>query len=211
MRRILIVYDSGYGATGTVAGLVAEALTRRGWEVDVRVAGSVNVLGHDAVIAGSPIRLGRCTSKTRRFLKDNRRALTRMPVAFFFTCMSITRAAPGRAFPLYIDPAFSVSSGSSRGMSLMERTHTASYYLEHFLELIRGITPVGIAFFKGNLNLAGLSPVHRLLMRFAIFSLPEIQEGQFLNPDVVRDWAEDLSTHLEGRWRDSTGKAGGDA
>jgi menaquinone-dependent protoporphyrinogen IX oxidase len=202
----LVVYDSGYGATGIVAGLVAETLTRRGSEVDVRAVGPGNVLDYDAVIVGSPIRFGRCTSRARRFLRRHRGALAQLPVAFFFTCMSVTRAACEAAFPLRVDPAFSASSAASRRTSFMERTHTASYYLEHFLELIPGITPVGIAFFKGNLDLARLSPVHRLVMRFAILSLPEIQEGEFLNPDLVRDWAEDLCARLEDRHPDRDGQ-----
>lgn len=198
MRRILIAYDSGYGTTGVAAGMVAEALNQRGSEVDVRPIGTAAVLGYDAMVVGSPIRLGRCTSRTRRFLKRNRNTLAQVPVAFFFTCMSATGVASERAFPLFIDPAFSASSRSSRQMKFMERTHTASYYLGHFLELIPGIQPLGIAFFKGNLNLAGLRPLHRLLMRFAISSLPEIQEGEFLDSDLVSDWAEDLAPRLEG-------------
>ena len=95
------------------------------------------------------------------------------------------------------DLAFLVSSGSSHQMKFMEKTHTASYYLGHFLKLLAGNEPLEIAFFRGNLNLARLSLVHRLIMRFAIFSLPEIQEGEFVNSDVVRDWAEGLSNALE--------------
>jgi menaquinone-dependent protoporphyrinogen oxidase len=198
VRRILIAYDSGYGTTGVAARMVAEALNKRGSEVDVRPIGTAAVLGYDAVVVGSPIRLGRCSSRTRRFLKRNRNTLAQVPVAFFFTCMSVTRVAPERRFPFFIDPAFSASSRSSRQMKFMERTHTASYYLGHFLDLIPGIEPLGIAFFKGNLQMARLSSLHRLLMRFAIFSLPEIQEGEFLDSDLVSDWAEDLAARLEG-------------
>jgi menaquinone-dependent protoporphyrinogen IX oxidase len=196
LRRILIAYDSGYGATGRVAWLVAEALSGRGSEVDVRPIGTAELLGYDAAILGSPIRLGRCTRKTRRFLARQRAALARTPFALFFTCMSVTRTATGRPFPLRIDPAFSASPEPSRPGGFMERTHTASYYLRHCLQPIPGITPIGIAFFKGNLDLARLSPIHRLVMRFAVFALPEIQEGEFVNPDPVRAWAEDVSRRL---------------
>lgn len=207
MRRILIAYDSAYGATRTAAGLVAEVLSGRGCDVDVRVVGAGDILGYDAAIIGGPIRLGRCSPRTRRFLRRERSALAQMPVACFFTCMSVTRAASAPAFPVSIDPAFSALSGSSPRKGFMERTHTADYYLEHFLKLMPGIAPLGIGFFKGNLDLARLSPVHRLLMRFAIFSLPEIQEGQYLDSELVRAWAEAVSTRLEECWRDRAGEA----
>jgi menaquinone-dependent protoporphyrinogen IX oxidase len=123
--------------------------------------------------------------------------------------MSVTGAASESAFPVTIDPAFSAPSGASRGMGFMERTHTADYYLGHFLELIPGLAPLAIGFFKGNLDLARLSPVHRIIMRFAIFSLPEIQEGEYLDCGVVRDWAETLFARLEGRWRHRARGGGG--
>jgi menaquinone-dependent protoporphyrinogen oxidase len=207
VRRILIAYDSAYGATRTGARLVAEVLRGRGCDVDVRVVGAGDILGYDAAIIGSPIRLGRCSPRTRRFLRRERSALAKMPVACFFTCMSVTRAASAPTFPVCIDPAFSALSGSSPRKGFMERTHTADYYLEHFLKLIPGIAPLGIGFFKGNLDLARLSPVHRLIMRFAIFSLPEIQEGQYLDSELVRAWAETLPTRLEECWRDRAGEA----
>lgn len=199
MRRILITYDSGYGATRQVAGLVADALTGLGSEVDVRRVGSGELRGCDAAIVGSPIRLGRCTRRTKRFLQGNRAALAGMPVAFFFTCMSVTRTADGLAFPLWVDPGFSATSRAQRAMGFMERTHTASYYLRHLLGSIPGITPVGVAFFRGNLDLAGLRPIHRLVMRLAMLALPEIREGRFVSSDRVREWAESLSSRLEER------------
>jgi hypothetical protein len=35
-------------------------------------------------------------------------------------------------------------------------------------------------------------------MRFAMYALPEIQEREFIDAAVVRDWAENLSRRLGG-------------
>ena len=79
----------------------------------------------------------------------------------------------------------------------MENNHTVSYYLKHFLKLIPEITPLGIAFFKGRLQTAKLTPLHKLIMRFAMFALPEIQNGDFINPVVVRNWTDGLFSRME--------------
>lgn len=61
-------------------------------------------------------------------------------------------------------------------MRFMEKNHTSSYYLDHFLKLIDGLTPVSVAFFEGNLSLNKLGFAHWLIMKFAMFLLPEIKE-----------------------------------
>jgi hypothetical protein len=79
----------------------------------------------------------------------------------------------------------------------MENNHTALYYLKHFLKLVPGISPLGISFFKGRLNMAKLSTFHRLVMRFAMFALPEIQNGDYLNQVLIRDWVERLYAQMK--------------
>jgi len=75
---------------------------------------------------------------------------------------------------------------------LMENNHTASYYLKRFLKFIPNVTPSGVAFFNGSLNVKKLTPVHRLIMCFAMFSLPEITNGDFLRPLTVKSWTQRL-------------------
>ena len=55
----------------------------------------------------------------------------------------------------------------------------------------RGARPLGIAFFKVGLDSSKLSQVHRLIMRLAMFSLPEIQIGDYLNPVIIGHWGGD--------------------
>ena len=197
MGKILVTYDSGYGSTAIVGEIIAETLAETGLKVDLRPVGREDLSGYDALLLGSPIRLGRCTLKIKQFLKNNLPELTSIKVAFFFTCMSVTHNECDLKLPLYVDPSFDYPGKPQARLSIMENNHTVSYYLKHFLKLIPEITPLGIAFFKGRLQTAKLTPLHKLIMRFAMFALPEIQNGDFINPVVVRNWTDGLFSRME--------------
>ncbi len=202
MGRILLTFDSGYGATAAVAEIVAETLREKEMEIDYHPVGPNDSLPgdfskYDGVVVGSPIRLGRCTPKIRKFLAGRRTELASTQVAFFFTCMSVTGNESTQRFPLYIDPSFNDPDRPHARIRMMEKNHAVSYYLKHFLKLIPGITPLAISFFKGNLNTEKLSYFHQLIMRFAMFALPEIRKGDFVNSAVVRSWAESLVSRMD--------------
>ncbi|MBW1892303.1 MAG: hypothetical protein JRI91_01215 [Deltaproteobacteria bacterium] len=197
MGKILVTYDSGYGATAVAAETIAETLTEKGLRVDLRPVGLEDLSGYDVLFLGSPIRLGQCTPRIKRFLKKNLTALTCMRVAFFFTCMSVTNDELAQELPLYIDPSFSGPNKPHARIKLMENNHTVSYYLKHFLKFVPGVTPIGIAFFNGRLSTEKLIPVHRLIMWFAMFSLPEIENGDFLNPVAIGSWTKSLFCRMK--------------
>jgi menaquinone-dependent protoporphyrinogen IX oxidase len=95
----------------------------------------------------SPIRFGKCTAKIKFFLTENIEMLRYKNTAFFFTCMSVTSDLNENEVPLYIDHQFNCSDKPKARFKIMESNHTAPYYLKHFLKLIPGIYPTGIAFF----------------------------------------------------------------
>ena len=192
MGKILVTYHSGYGATAAAAKIIAETLTEKGFKVDLCIISLEDLAKYDAVIIGSPIRFGRCTLKTKRFIKRNLGLLKGVKVAFFFTCMSITANEPEQNLPVYIDSSFNDPDKPNARMRAMEDTHTVSYYLKHFLKIIPEIRPLNVAFFKGCLNTEIINPFHRLIMMFAMFTLPEIKTGDFLNPVGIRAWTESL-------------------
>jgi menaquinone-dependent protoporphyrinogen IX oxidase len=196
MEKILVAYDSGYGATEAAAEIIAETLKERGLIVDLLPIGPEDISGYDALFLGSPIRLGQCTPRIKRFLKKNLTKLTCMRVTFFFTCMSVTNDELEQELPLYVDSSFSDPGKPRARIRLMKNNHTASYYLTHFLKFVPGVTPLGIAFFKGRLNTKKLTPIHRLIMRFAMFSLPEIENGDFLRPGVIESWTNSLFSRV---------------
>lgn len=73
--KILVTYDSGYGATAFAAETIAANLTEKAMRVDLRPVGQEDLSGYDALFLGSPIRLGQCTLKIKKFLKKNLIAL----------------------------------------------------------------------------------------------------------------------------------------
>jgi menaquinone-dependent protoporphyrinogen oxidase len=197
MKRVLVVYDSGYGATAEAAGILGRELREAGAETNVRQVSDVDEGAEcDAVIAGSPIRVGRCTPGMKRWLKRTREGLTRRPVAFFFTCMSVIRTGPSPDFPVRIDPAFDLPRGPEKRMSLMEKGHTSEYYLDRFLGHVPQIRPLSIAFFKGNLHLGKLAWRHRMIMRLAMYLMPEIRPGDYLNEEEVKAWARSVASDI---------------
>jgi len=197
LGKILIIYDSGYGATADAAKIIAKKLTSDGLDIDLCIVGMKDPVGYDAVIVGSPIRLSQCTPKIKDFLKKNHSALLRMQVAFFFTCMTVTNSESEIEFPLYIDSGFNDKNKTRARIRFMENNHTASYYLKHFLKIIPEISPLSISFFKGRLNMSNLSMFHYLVMRFAKFALPEIQNGDYLNKAAIQEWSGCLATRLK--------------
>jgi menaquinone-dependent protoporphyrinogen IX oxidase len=197
LENILIIYDSGYGATADVAKSIAGNLANEGLNADLTLVSLKSPEGYDAAVIGSPIRLSQCTPKIKTFIKRNHTALVSMKVAFFFTCMSVTSEESEIDLPLHIDPRFNDPNKPRARIKIMENNHAASYYLKHFLKIIPGISPLGISFFKGRLNMSQLSTFHRLIMRFAMFALPEIQNGDHLNKDAIRDWSENLAARLK--------------
>ncbi len=195
-ENILVTYDSGYGATWVTADIIAKTLAEKGLSVDLHPIGLFDLSAYDTMFIGSPIRLGRCTPKISRFLKANHSVLAEKKVAIFFTCMCVNKDNFMQNFPVYVDSSFSHHEKAPARIKLMEKNHTVSYYLKHFLLLLTDVTPLGIAFFNGRLNFQKLSPIHRFIMAFAMFSLPEIKEGDFLSPVAIRYWSNSIADEL---------------
>jgi menaquinone-dependent protoporphyrinogen oxidase len=84
-EKILVAFASTHGATGEVAGVVAETLRERGLPVDLLPARQVkNLDGYSAVVLGAPLYIFRLHGDARRFLARHRQALAAgLPLAVF--------------------------------------------------------------------------------------------------------------------------------
>ncbi len=83
-KSILVTYATRAGSTGEIAATVGQGLARRGYAVDVvPVTKKPDVNKYQAVVIGSPIRMGSWLSEMVNFVKDNQTMLTRVPVAAF--------------------------------------------------------------------------------------------------------------------------------
>jgi menaquinone-dependent protoporphyrinogen oxidase len=82
--RVLVAYATRYGSTQEVARAVADALTERGFEVDLLELKTVKDLsGYGAVVMGAPLQMFRWHKDAHAFLKRHRKALTTLPAAVF--------------------------------------------------------------------------------------------------------------------------------
>lgn len=136
MKKILVTYSTRAGSTAEIAATIGQTLSQRGYSVDVLpVKKQPNPSDYDAVILGSPIRMGSWLPEVIAFIKENRTLLGQMPAAVFTVHM--------------------LNSGDDE----QSRTNRQAY-----LNALREwITPAEEVFFLGKMELAKLSFLDRFI------------------------------------------------
>ncbi len=197
--RILVAYASNSGSTAEVAKVVGTELARDGAQVDVRPISELSgadLSPYDAVVVGAPMILG-WHRDAERFVKANRAALSRVPVAFFVTLLSLVKTDAGTpaSVPLYVDPKLAKSPRAPGRLSLKERFATLGNYLAPILKSTGSIKPVSIAFFGGKLDMGRLKFLQMLFIMLIVGATP----GDYRNWDAIRGWARELGAALAER------------
>ncbi len=83
-QTVLIAFATRAGSTPEIAHAVGETLAARGFNVDVQPVRQVRSLqAYDAVILGSPIRVGNWLPEATAFVRTFQADLNRLPVALF--------------------------------------------------------------------------------------------------------------------------------
>lgn len=92
-ERVLVAYASRYGSTAEIAHRVATVLASCGASVDVCQVETVDdVADYDRIVVGGPIRYERWMPGAADFVRKHRSRLATTPVAFFFTCMALSKS-----------------------------------------------------------------------------------------------------------------------
>jgi menaquinone-dependent protoporphyrinogen oxidase len=197
MERVLVAYVTNAGSTAEVAELIGRELGQSGPDgpaVDVLPIKRVRSLElYDAVVVGGPMTIG-WHREAQRFLKDNERALQRVPVALFLTALSLTvtpESAVG-SVPVFVDPSLAKPPRRSGRLSLHEGFTTVRHYLEPVLKKAPSVVPVSIAFFGGKLDYARLSLPKRLFVQVVIRG----KAGDFRDWEAIRAWTSELRPRL---------------
>jgi len=82
--KVLVGYATVYGSTKEVAEKVGEVLKSKGLEADVKSVNDVSdVSEYDAAVIGAPMMKFSFLPPARKFVKANKEALAKIPVAYF--------------------------------------------------------------------------------------------------------------------------------
>jgi menaquinone-dependent protoporphyrinogen oxidase len=191
-KRVLVTYATNSGSTAEVAQAVGERLGQNGTPVDVRPIKEVtDVGGYDGVVVGGPMILG-WHREAVKFIQRHQEALSRVPVAYFMTALSLTADTESGAgpdgVPLYLDARLAKPPQNPDKLGFKERYSTVESYLGPALKKAPRVKPVSVAFFKGKLEYTSLNIFQSLFVMLVIGATP----GDFRDWEAIRAWAETL-------------------
>ena len=193
-KKILVAYTTNSGTTADVAQAIGEELGKDGTPVDVRRIEEVTSLdSYTAVVVGGPMIMG-WHGTAMKFVKKHQPALSRVPVAYFLTAMSLTRTGETSVdgVPIYVDAMLAKEPKNAARLDFKERYATTTNYLRPVLKAAPSVKPVSVGFFGGKLELYRLNLWQKLFVLLII----QAQPGDFRHWPVIREWAAGLRPTL---------------
>ncbi len=189
-KKILVAYTTNAGSTAKVAQAVCEELGKKGAQVEIQRLEDVSELGpYAAVVVGGPMIMG-WHSATVKFVKMHQDALSRVPVAYFMTAMSLTGLGETTldGVPVCIDPKLPKPPKNAKRLSFRENYATVANYLRPVLKSAPRVKPASVGFFGGKLEMGRLKLWQQLFVMFII----QAQPGGSHNMSFIRNWAAGL-------------------
>ncbi len=187
MSKVLIAYATNSGSTKDVAHTIGEEMAKSGDQVDVRaIADVASTEEYAAVVIGAPMIFGWHRS-AQAFVKKNEQALSRVPVAYFFTAMSLTDTHTDVIddIPICVDPGLAKPPKNEKRLSFKESYATVANYLRPVLKAAPQVKPVSVAFFGGKLELFRL----KLWQMLFVMLIIQAQPGDHRNWSFIEEWA----------------------
>ncbi|TET22690.1 MAG: hypothetical protein E3J71_05375 [Candidatus Stahlbacteria bacterium] len=95
--KVLIAYTTRRGSTREVAEKIGEILKSKGMEVNVsNVAEVSDISSYNAAVIGAPVMRFRFLPPAKKFVKSNKEALSKIPVAYFSLGITMKEDTPKR-------------------------------------------------------------------------------------------------------------------
>ena len=160
---MLVAYDSKLGSTAEVAKFIGSVLTEQGSEIDVKPLSEIDELDtYDSVIIGSAIRYDRWLPDATTFVKENATALSKVPVSFFFTCLTLAKPTPAAMLK-------------------------AEGYADKLRSLAPEVKPVTVGGFAGVLQFARTPWPARFALKLLSIATG-VKEGDYRDWEAIRSW-----------------------
>ena len=139
-----------------------KCLTRRKFIIDgIKISGS---------IIGSAIQYDRWMPEATEFVTANQSILSKIPVAYFFTCLVLSKQTE-------------------------KADHKAMAYSGKLFSLVPQIKPLSVGRFAGVLDYSKMSFFFRIIAK-GIFAIIEVPEGDYRDWDAIGSWAKGIHFQL---------------
>jgi menaquinone-dependent protoporphyrinogen oxidase len=172
-KKILVAYDTKYGATATVAERIGDTLCENGFQADIRMARTVatdELSGYDAAVIGSAIISEMWLPGSFGLLSRGASILAGKPVAYFVVCMSM------------------------RNDNEETRERVTKYYIDPIMDIFSDIVPaVDAGLFAGRLDYEQTYFFDTLLLKLLFGA----EEGDWRDLDKVAAWTLDVAEAFE--------------
>lgn len=166
-KKILVAFASRYGTTAEVAKIIAETLGKENVSVDLKHVSEINnIEDYSAVIIGAPIQYDKWVPESKKFVIQNKNFLSTIPVAYFFTCMTLSQKTESSV-------------------------KAAKVYTDDLRNLVPEVKPIDVKGFAGAVNFSKI-PFHiRYLLKLMLL-IKGAKEGDFRDWNEIRNWARSL-------------------
>ncbi len=173
-HKVLVAYEIGSGSTEEVADFIGNILFQDGNIVEIKnIRDEIDLTSYDSIIIGSTIRYDNWMSNARKFVKNNQEILSKIPVAFFFTCLVLSRKTD-------------------------KTIRKAKGYSDKLYDIAPRVKPISVGGFAGVLDYSKISLVPRLILKLYLVILRvkedvRVKEGDYRDWNAINSWVKSIN------------------